>query len=105
MLSIKRPYRGIMIMGKLSKKNVMDLLKNLKQAETEVKLSVSRVNLQEKESNKTKAKWGRVLFDSRVFNGSNMSKQAKHDFNNRLYSYSSLDDDFLLNSQEPLNFD
>ena len=81
----------------------MDLLKDLKRAEDG--LSVARVNLQEKESNKTKAKWGRVLFDSRVFNGSNMSKQAKHDFNNRLYSYSSLDDDFLLNSQEPLNFD
>jgi len=90
-------------MGKLSKKDVMDLLKDLKR--TEDGLSVARVNLQEKESNKTKAKWGRVLFDSRVFNGSNMSKQAKHDFNNRLYSYSSLDDDFLLNSQEPLNFD
>ena len=104
MLSIKRPYRGIMIMGKLTKKDVMDLLKGIKQAEAG--LSVASVNIREKESNKTKAKWGRVLFDSRVFNGSNMSKQAKHDFNNRLYSYSSLDDDFLLsNSQEPLNFD
>jgi len=79
-------------MGKLTKKDVFELLKDLKRAETDLK--------------ELRSSWGKTLFDSRVFNGSNMSKQAKHDFNNRLYSYSSLDDDFLLsNSQEPLNFD
>ena len=92
-------------MGKLTKKDVMDLLKGIKQAEAGLE-SVARININQRADNKDKAKWSRVLFDSRVFNGSNMSKQAKHDFNNRLYSYSSLDDDFLLNnSQEPLNFD